>query len=766
MEDAALYSSRITRNYVEYINKFYPGVDTDALLKYAGITSYQLEDGGHWLTQEQIDRFHEILSHTVNNPHISRDVGRHFTLSKASGVIPKYVLGFITPSSAYNMLESLFKRVTLATTIEVKKLGATKLEVTVRPKPGVKENKYQCENRMGTMESIAKIFTNKFADVTHTKCMHKGADCCVYEVSWEELPSVKGKRIRNYLNLASVFLGAGLYFVIPHHYWLILFLSVALCISAISLYFENISQSELSKIVKDQGEMARNLLDQINLSYNNALLVQEIGQACSSILDTEKLLKYVMETFEKRLDFDRGLIMLANRERTRLVYTAGYGYEDQLARLLSETEFNLENPRSRGEFVKAYREQKPFLVEDIGGHENDLSQKTKQFVQALGVKSFICVPIVYEGQPIGILAIDNIKTKKAFSQSDVSLLMGIANQIGISLNNATVYQRVQESEQRFRSLSENAPDIIYTVNDSGRFTYVNPAWERILDYKADDAIGQPFTSFMAGDTQTSFDEAWDQIKGKKRKKIKNNIYPIAHKDGSTRYFAMSGAPNLDALGNLIGLVGTLKDITDQKMSEEKLKLSYGKLQKALDSTIKAISLIIETRDPYTAGHQERVAKIACSIAREMQLSEDVITGINMAAQLHDIGKIYIPSEILSKPGSLNQIEMGMIKAHPEVGYNILKTIDFPYPVADMVLQHHEKLDGSGYPYGIKGEDICLEAKILAVADVLEAMSSHRPYRPALGMDKAIEELAGHRDLYDYDITQTCINLIKEDRLQL
>jgi len=194
-------------------------------------------------------------------------------------------------------------------------------------------------------------------------------------------------------------------------------------------------------------------------------------------------------------------------------------------------------------------------------------------------------------------------------------------------------------------------------------------------------------------------------------------------------------------------------------SEVRYRIRYENLRKTFEEVIIALSSALEKRDPYTAGHQEQVSRIACAIAREMGIPGESIDGLRIAGYLHDIGKIYVPSDILTKPSRLTPHEFGIIKAHPEVGHDILKPISFPWPVALMVLQHHERMDGSGYPNGLAGEQILNEARILAVADVVEAMSSHRPYRPALGMGKAIAEIYQHRGtVYDPEVVDACLRL--------
>lgn len=203
-------------------------------------------------------------------------------------------------------------------------------------------------------------------------------------------------------------------------------------------------------------------------------------------------------------------------------------------------------------------------------------------------------------------------------------------------------------------------------------------------------------------------------------------------------------------------------ITERKRAEKELKRYSEKLRELIEEITQAIAATAELRDPYTAGHQQRVAQLACAIAREMKLSQETIREIRVAGALHDIGKINIPSEILTKPGRLSEIEFNMIKTHPEAGYNILKTIAFPWPVAPIVFQHHERSNGSGYPSGLSAKDILPEAKILAVADVVEAMSSHRPYRPACGIDKALAEISQNRGtLYDPQVVDVCLKLFAQ-----
>ncbi len=230
---------------------------------------------------------------------------------------------------------------------------------------------------------------------------------------------------------------------------------------------------------------------------------------------------------------------------------------------------------------------------------------------------------------------------------------------------------------------------------------------------------------------------------------------------SGRVFQVRSFSVADDAGDYRYTVHIFRDITARKRNERRLKEQAQRIHQGLVQSVRALGLAIEKRDPYTAGHQGRVAEIAAAIAKGMGFPGQRIEGIRLGSLIHDIGKIHIPAEILNYPGRLGDVERQFIRTHPQVGYDIVKDVEFPWPVAEMILQHHERLDGSGYPHGIKDGEILEEAKILAVADVVEAMASHRPYRPARGPDAALDEISRNRKrLYDPGAVDACIKLFK------
>jgi len=760
-----IYNSRIIKSYVEYLKKHLPEVDSDPLLKYADIETYQLDDEGHWLTQEQVDRFHDILAKTTQDPDISRKVGRFSVTSRASGALGQYMLGFINPATAYGVLERINAQLSRGATLKTKAIGTDRIEAKATLQAGVVEKPYQCQNRLGGLEALAKLSTNKFASIEHPVCIHKGGDCCLYVISWENTRTFFWKRIRNYYFWIAFALCAILFSFMKPAYWDVLTLSCVLMGMGVTLYAEHLEKKDLLAHIFNQGDAAESLLDQINRRYNEALLVQEIGQKSSDMTKVDELLQYIIESLVKRLDFDRGIIMLANKQKDRLVYTVSYGYNPKNEDYLHNIQFHLDNPQSKGTAVASFRTQKPFLVNDLSDIEHDLSRKSLDFVNTMGSRSFICVPIVYKGESLGVLIVDNVQSKKPLSQTEMSLLMGIAPQIGISIKNAIAHQKIKESEECFRSLSENAPDIIYTLGIKGKFTYINPVIETILGYRPEEIIGRYFIDIVRKEDVHRCIEFFKQVRDHQQT-IKEEMGILLHKDGTERYFSFSCAPNFDSESHFIGVVGTFKNMTDIRKSEMELKKSFEKLQSVMSSTIDAISIIVESRDPYTAGHQRRVTQLATAIACELALSKEKIDLIRMGSLIHDIGKIYIPSEILTKPMKLNDIEYAMIKSHPEVARKILKQVDFIPTVVDMVYQHHERIDGSGYPRKLKRDDILIEARILAVADTVEAMATHRPYRASLGIEKALEEIENQRGiLYDEAVADACLVLFREKGFQ-
>lgn len=320
----------------------------------------------------------------------------------------------------------------------------------------------------------------------------------------------------------------------------------------------------------------------------------------------------------------------------------------------------------------------------------------------------------------------------------------------------------KRAEKEYRNLVENAHEVILVVQD-GVIKFANKKVEGIGGYTREELSSAPFTEFVhPADRETVRQNYFKRLKGEKVPLVYS--FRVITKDGDTRWLEIS-AVKINWRGESATL-NFLTDVTQRKKAQQELEESLTRLRKVLSGCVQVVRSTVEKKDPYTGRHQQRVADLARAIATEMGLSKDRIEGIRTAASIHDIGKIMIPAEILTKPTQLTNLEFSMIKRHPEIGYEILKDIDFSWPVAKIILQHHEKLDGSGYPRGLRGDKIILEAKILAVADVVEAMSSHRPYRPAHSLKDALAEIEKNKGrLYDARVVDTCVKIFRESKFQ-
>jgi PAS domain S-box-containing protein/putative nucleotidyltransferase with HDIG domain len=320
---------------------------------------------------------------------------------------------------------------------------------------------------------------------------------------------------------------------------------------------------------------------------------------------------------------------------------------------------------------------------------------------------------------------------------------------------------LRESEEKYKTLTENVNVGIYrnSIGPKGKFIEANPAIVKMFGYGSKDE----FLSISVSDLYQN-PEGRKQFNEKMLEEgyVKNEELQLRKKDGAPIFVSVSAVAVKDAKEQVKYYDGIVEDITERKRAEQELQESYEKLQKVLNGTVHALASTTEKRDPYTAGHQHRVAQLACAIAEEMGYAEEELEGIKVAGIVHDIGKIYVAAEILNKPVKLKDIEMSLVKAHCQAGYEILRTVEFPWPVAEMVLQHHEKMNGTGYPAGLKGDEILPGARILAVADVVEAMLSHRPYRSALDMSDALEEITSNRGvLYDEKVVDACMRVFEK-----
>lgn len=508
----------------------------------------------------------------------------------------------------------------------------------------------------------------------------------------------------------------------------------------------------------------KSLLKKEREQHLKAVTLAKVALILTSKLSLSDVLEEVLRQVKRLVPYSACNIVLIKKGRLFNAHSVGY---DKYGSKKFVNSFN--SPVAKLSLdKKVIKSTKPLLIPDTHQDPHWII-----FKETGWIRSRLSMPVCLGNKVIGLLNLDS-DTPGKFVKDDIKKLQPLANAAAIALENARLFEDVRkeiterkQAEENMKNIKDelqmildSVPALIIYKDTEGRIVRTNKTNADIFGIPVKDMIGKTTEELFPKEQAKKMrkDDQEVIISGKAKKNI---IEPFSTPDG-IRWQTIDKIPYKDKEGKVTGVIGFAKDITVQRKSEQKLKQTYQRLKKTMDATIDTMSRIIEAKDPYTSGHQHRVCQLAIRIAQEMKLPKDKIEGIRIASLIHDIGKIALPAEILSKPTRLADIEFSLIKGHSQIGSDILKSIDFSYPVAQIVLQHHERLNGSGYPNNLKGDEIILEARILGVADVIEAMSSHRPYRPALGIDKALEEITQNKGtLYDPEVVDTCLKLFKE-----
>lgn len=435
MVEKTLYNSRLIDTYLKMMKVHYPQVNTDTLLTGIGIELYEVADQGRWFTQEQINRFYEAVVAATGNEDIAVEAGRYAASPDALGSMRQYILAMLGPLKAFTLIGKLAGNLTISTEYQTKAISSNSVEVTVTPRNGVKEEPFQCRNRIGFFEALISVYNYKAPMIQHHECVFRGDPFCRYTVQWHSDSTTAVKYIRNLYAILAVMLNIGLAFIAPIHLHDTFGLSIA-GLLGLNWWLER-RRKQLADSTLDETRDAAGLLnEQINLNHRNTQLTRQIGEAVTSQSNLEDVVETVIETLDKILDYDRGLVLLANEKTQRLEINGAFGYSAEHLDLLENTSFRLDNPNSQGPFVVSFRQQKPQLVSDVSKIADKMTPRSREFIKALDIRSFLTVPILLEKKSVGIIAIENQRPEKTLVSTDVNLLMGIAPSIGVSVRNA------------------------------------------------------------------------------------------------------------------------------------------------------------------------------------------------------------------------------------------------------------------------------------------------------------------------------------------
>jgi two-component system, NtrC family, C4-dicarboxylate transport sensor histidine kinase DctB len=457
--DTPLYNSRIINSFILLIKHKYSYVNISELLDYAGMKEYEVADQAHWFKQEQVDRFYEKLVQMTGNQKIAREAGRYAASPDVLGAMRQYILGLVDASSTFDIISKTTANFTRSSSYESRSISSNMVEIVVTPiEPGL-EKQYQCENRIGFFEAIILIFNHKITDlqyfpeiehlptIQHPECVFQGGKVCRYIVTWDKTVFLFLKKARN---IVSIVLAAGSITLALAGQWSLLAASLpsSLCVILLLALVANSSERQALKAsLNSTKDSSDSLLDQINLNYNNALLTHEIGHRLGSYTRVEEMLPDVARIMQKRLAYDRGLILLADRDHTALELRTSYGYSREELLCLGKLPLRLDENGGQDVYLSSFREQRPYLVNDLDQVAESLGARRLACAKTTGTRAFICCPIVCEETSLGVLAVENVKSKKPLVESDISLIMGLASFIGISIRNCELIGALEKANE-------------------------------------------------------------------------------------------------------------------------------------------------------------------------------------------------------------------------------------------------------------------------------------------------------------------------------
>jgi PAS domain S-box-containing protein len=575
-DQTPLYNSGIIGNYIHYLESHHVDLDTEDLLRCTGLTRFDINDEGHYLTQAQVNKFHRCLGDVLIDPKISYKVGLHALQMKSTGTIKQYGLQFITPAAMYKAVDRLYPQWSKGHFSRTTITGKNQAEVTVSVRPDVREAPFQCENRQGFFEAIGKISTDRASEVAHPRCMHRGDDACQYLITWQEKQSAIWKRAGVWAGVLAIAVAAATYFYMSAPSWVILMLAMGMACLSVLLIGGRMEKKELAGLLKAQGDSTGHLLEEIENRYRNAQLIQEIGLAGADILDENTLLETVLESISRNLDFTRGMIALCNDGCNRLRQATNLGFSQADRQFLDQMDFGIDLDNASDEFIQSLKNGRPIYVRDIQRKIAGMTPNNRDLIKNINLEALIGVPLIHNKKPLGLLLVDTRGAKRDHTTSDVNLLMGIASLVATGIVNARSYSRLQESEQRYRLLAENVTDVIWILDfETFKLTYVSPSVEKAIGRSPAEMVHLSMDQYLTPDSVkrvgTTLAKAMDQMA---RGDIDPKNYSITleleeyHKNGALIPVEITASFLLDENDKPNAVLGISRDLSYRRKTEK------------------------------------------------------------------------------------------------------------------------------------------------------------------------------------------------------
>lgn len=559
-----LYSTRIIKIYLEYLETKYPQAKLDAILNKSGIEKYEIDDSAHWLTQQQIDRFHDAVLEETGDKDASREAGKFAAYSKHVGPLKQFILGLISPSTLFLLLEKIHPLVSRGAILTSRKIGFNKVEIITRPSPQANEKIYQCENRLGFWEAIILLFTNSDIRIKHNECYHKGYPHCKYVIEWGYPHSHLWKRLFKLSLIVGFPSILAFLYILPYPISGLSALGVFVTILLLSLRCSLLEKKELIELVKNQGKTAQDHLVEINKRYNNALLFQEIGQYTTTIHSTEELIDAIGKILEQHMEFDAGLITTTDADLNQLIIKTGFGVKRETRDFVDKT-VKIDHNLTNLSVVKALLSKKAIVA------AKSALTLDQSWLESIGIKleqaitSTIFVPMVYQDVPLGILCFFNYSEKNLITESDINYLSGVASQLATGITNARSFEYLKDSEEKYRALIEATNTGFVIVDKYGKVQDANPEYVRLTGYKHLEEIkGRKVKEWTAEQDLEKLESAINEF----QKDSLINNFMINHKDADGNLIPIEMNAAAVSFKNSSYIMSICRDMTDQKRTQE------------------------------------------------------------------------------------------------------------------------------------------------------------------------------------------------------